>query len=719
MSSESAAQTDSDKHSPPGIPTVYRESLELSPELRSDLLDLDAWGEILMTYGRTMRVAVALTDSEGHLLGKCYNPQPIWTLVHNVERNPVTECFFCINKRLHCSAVAEALQRGDVVRVHDEAGLTHLAVPLLLGKEPLGAIIAGQVFDRYPDSLLLRRVAKDFGVSANQLWEVARIQHPVSSAILQGSGDLLFALGRAFLRQRYSAIIEAKLAETNSSFRLLIEGVEDYALFTMDPNGRVTSWNSGADRMLGYVATQIIGQSFACMFTPEDLRNQVPEKQLTMALQTGRTRDEGWRVRRNGKQFWANVDITASLENAGAVRGFTIIMQDTTERKKMVIAREKAQEVRWHLQEKFLSHVSHELRTPLTAIYLFTSNLLDGLLGDLTHEQHDYLTLAMNNVKQLKSMVSDLLDVTRVDTDKLSVKFQVVSLGNLIAEVLNTCRTNAVVRNISLSSAVAPSLPLVWADPARVRQVLINLIDNGIKFSPKLGTVIVDSRPSDDGFLCLSVRDTGSGITPENVELIFDRLAQLQPPTEASRSGLGLGLFISKQLVSQLGGRIWVESHEGRGSTFFFTLPLFSLAKLLADIFTTPNLKAGAVTLIALDLVAFEGAVQADIVSAIRAVLERCIHPAQDLLLPAMSNTEPVDTFFIIACTDGSGFKVIAARILRELQNFDVASTLKPVISSTTMLVTPDQPKEEQMRELAVRIERLVQEHLLGKEKFD
>jgi PAS domain-containing protein len=232
-----------------------------------------------------------LTDSEGHLLGKCYNPQPIWTLVHNVERNPVTECFFCITKRLHYSAVAEALQRGDVVRVHDEAGLTHVAVPLLLGKEPLGAIIAGQVFDRYPDSLLLRRVAKDFGVSANQLWEVAKTQHPVSSANLQGSGDSLFALGRAFLQQRYSAIIEAKLAETNSSFRLLIEGVEDYALFTMDPTGRVTGWNSGPDRMLGYVATQIIGQSFACMFTPEDLRNHVPEKQLTTALQTGRTKD--------------------------------------------------------------------------------------------------------------------------------------------------------------------------------------------------------------------------------------------------------------------------------------------------------------------------------------------------------------------------------------------------------------------------------------------
>ena len=694
--------------------------MELSPRLRADLLDFDAWGEILTTYGRTMRVAVALTDAQGHVLGKCHNAQPVWRLVHDAAHGWGAGCPFCITTRLPCTAVAEALQTGGAVMVRDQAGLTHVAVPLLLGKQHLGAIIAGQVFDRYPEPLLLRRVAKEFGVSAQQLWDVARKQRPVSSAILQASGDLLCALGHAFLQQRYGAILEAKLAETNGRFRLLVEGVRDYALFTMDPTGRVTSWNGGAERMLGYVEAEIVGQNFSCIFTPEDIQNRVPEKQLHKALQAGRAEDEGWRVRENQKQFWANVNITALLEDAGPVRGFAIIMQDVTERRKIAIVLEEARQERTRLQEKFLSHVSHELRTPLTAIYFFTTNVLDGLLGDLTPEQREHLTFALDNVKQLKDMVSDLLDITRVETHKLTVEPQHASPVKLIAEVLSTCRTNAAVKNISLRSDVAPGLPFVWADPARVRQILINLIDNGIKFTPEGGTITVESRPfaEDDGFLCLSVSDTGCGISPENREIVFDRLAQVKSSAEASRSGLGLGLFIARELVSRHGGRIWVESQLGHGSTFYFTLPVFSLAKLCAHVFTAPNLEAGSVTLIAVDVVAVEGAVQADILPEIRRVLERCIHAGQDVLLPSMSDAEPVETFFIVACTDPSGFEVIASRIGRELQNFDNASKLKPVISSTTLLVAPGQSREEQIGEVTARIERLVQAHLLGKERL-
>ncbi len=156
----------------------------------------------------------------------------------------------------------------------------------------------------------------------------------------------------------------------------------------------------------------------------------------------------------------------------------------------------------------------------------------------------------------------------------------------------------------------------------------------------------------------------------------------------------------------------------GQGSTFYFTLPVFSLAKLCAPVFTAPNLEAGSVTLIAVDVVAVEGAVQADILPEIRRVLERCIHPGQDVLLPSMSDAEPVETFFIVACTDPSGFEVIASRIARELQNFDNASKLKPVISSTTLLVAPGQSGEEQIGEVTARIERLVQAHFLGKERL-
>jgi nitrogen-specific signal transduction histidine kinase len=406
------------------------------------------------------------------------------------------------------------------------------------------------------------------------------------------------------------------------------------------------------------------------------------------------------------------------LEGAGPVGGCAIVMQDATERREIAVVLEESRQERTRLQEKLLSHVSHELRTPLTAIYLFTTNVLDGLLGDLNPEQREHLTFALDNVKQLKSMVSDLLEITRVETHKLTVEPQHVNPVKLIAEVLGTCLTNAAVKKVNLRSDVAPSLPFIWADPARVRQILTNLIDNGIKFTPADGTVTVASRPlvGNDDCLTLSISDTGCGIGPENRDIIFDRLAQIESATEASRSGLGLGLFISKELVSRHGGRIWVESQLGHGSTFFFTLPVFSLAKLCAPVFTAPNLEAGSVTLIAVDILPVAGAVQADIVSEIRKVLERCIHPAQDMLLPSMSDAEPVETFFLVACTDARGFNVIARRIGRELQTFDNSSKLKPIISSTTLLIAPSESSDMQVREITVRIEQLVQAHLLDKE---
>jgi hypothetical protein len=291
-------------------------------------------------------------------------------------------------------------------------------------------------------------------------------------------------------------------------------------------------------------------------------------------------------------------------------------------------------------------------------------------------------------------------------------------LGKLIDDVLSTCLTNAALKNITLCSDVAPGLPFIWADPARVRQILINLIDNGIKFAPAGGNVTVATRPSaeNEGFLCLSVSDTGCGISRENREIVFDRLSQVRSTAEASRSGLGLGLFISRELVSRHGGRIWVESELGHGSIFYFTLPVFSLAKLCAHVLTTPNIEAGCVTLIAVDVAAVEGAMQADILLEIKRVLERCIRPGQDVLLPSMSDAKPVGTFFIVACTDAKGFEVIASRIVRELQNFDSASKLKPVISSTTLLLVPGRSGEEQIGEIAARVEQLVQAHLLGKE---
>jgi hypothetical protein len=247
-----------------------------------------------------------------------------------------------------------------------------------------------------------------------------------------------------------------------------------------------------------------------------------------------------------------------------------------------------------------------------------------------------------------------------------------------------------------------------------VRQILINLIDNAIKFTPEGGVVTVHAQlfADDNGFLRLWVSDTGCGISPENCLLVFDRLAQVKSTGEASRSGLGLGLFIARELVLLHGGRIWVESQLGKGSTFYFTLPLFSLAKLCAHLFTTSNLESGYVTLITVNVASVEGAAQADLAPEIRRVLHSCIHGGKDLLLPSMSDGEIVLNFFIVACTDGGGAAIIANRIARELQEFDSASKLKPAVAYSTLVVPPGVSLEEQIVDVSTQIERLIQAHL-------
>ncbi len=689
---------------------------ELSPEEHAELLDVKAWDPILEMYSRTMRLGVALTDTEGSLLGTCHNSQPVWNLLRSSTVGKETGCPFCLSPLSPCTGVVDALRTGLPTFVRDAAGLTHVAVPLLLGDHRLGAILAGQVSDAYPESLSLQRASKTFGISAQVLWNLSNKQRPVKRATLRLAGDLLLTLGQAFLQQRYGAILEAHVADANVRFRLLVDGVEDYALFTTDDLGRVTSWNSGAERMLGYPEDDILGGQFSRMFTVEDIQNGVPEKQLLKASQDRRSENEGWRVRENGTQFWANVIITALAGEAGRPSGFALIMQDVTDRRKAAIELETVRQERINLQEQFLSHVSHELRTPLTAIYFFITNLLEGVNGEISSAQRETLESSLENVKQLKDMVSDLLDISRVETLKLSVDPQHMYIAGLIQEVLRTCGANATLKHINLMADIAPSLPAVWADRARVRQVLINLIDNGIRFTPDRGTVVVRARVfvEDNSFLSLSVVDTGCGISPDNRLTVFDRLAQIKTAAETSRKGLGLGLFISKELVTRQGGRIWVDSQIGQGSTFTFTLPVFSLAKLCDPLFTPANLAVGCVTLFSIDVPPIDGTIPQQDLTALPKRLERCISPGRDLLLPVMTEAEAAETFFVTACTETEGAEVITKRFQKELQNFYQRSNAKPAIYATTVQLSSDeQPREERKAEVVNRIDQLIQAHVL------
>jgi PAS domain-containing protein len=221
---------------------------------RAELLDPDSWGEILLRYGRATRLAVALTGVDGHLLGPCHNPQPVWNLVRQsatvLVPEPAPACPFCLVPDPPCDAVAAAWESGAAVFVNDPAGLAHMAIPLFLGRQRLGVLIAGQTFAQYPEQWALRSLATRMGVSQNDLWHAAIHQVPISRATLRRYADLLASLGQAFLRQRYAGILARDLHETSLRYRFMIDGSKDHALFTVDAAGCIISWNPGATRLL-------------------------------------------------------------------------------------------------------------------------------------------------------------------------------------------------------------------------------------------------------------------------------------------------------------------------------------------------------------------------------------------------------------------------------------------------------------------------------------
>ena len=361
------------------------------------------------------------------------------------------------------------------------------------------------------------------------------------------------------------------------------------------------------------------------------------------------------------------------------------------ERKRILDELDETRRQQLEMKDRFLSHVSHELRSPLAAIHQFVTILLDGLAGEISSEQQRNLEIILRNVNQLKTMIDDLLDVTRAETGRLTLQPKCISLKDPILESYGTLRARAAQKGIFLSTNVPNDLPAVYADPARVYQILTNLIDNGIKFTPEKGTITVEARVFDEdpNLVCVTVSDTGYGIPPEEKEKIFEYLYQGKNPLEASRKGLGLGLFICREFVSRHGGQIWVQSQLGRGSTFFFTLPIFSSRGLLAPILTPKTLMEGAIGLIAVEVLTSQvslRAIEERTLQEVWNVLNRCLRPGLDVLLPRMFHNGTKETFFcVISCNNPGRGEANVQRIKeqlvhsRELQDAE----LSPLISFT------------------------------------
>lgn len=357
----------------------------------------------------------------------------------------------------------------------------------------------------------------------------------------------------------------------------------------------------------------------------------------------------------------------------------------------------KSEELRF--KDDFLSHVSHELRSPLTAIKQFTSILIRGLAGELNEEQRQFQAIVLKNVHQLQSMIDDLLEVTRLETGKTTIELTLVAVHSVAADAVETLAMTASGKGIAVSSELSVDLPPVYADPIRLLQVLIILLDNAVKFTPTGGSIRIRGRLAEEaGLLRLEVSDTGIGIAPELLEKLFERLFQAVEQNKSSRKGLGLGLFICKELVTRQGGTIWVESKVGSGSTFVLTLPLFSMSRLIAPLVRNGRWPAGSAALLTVHLrLPGEDAHSAQSNGGppheAHNLLQKCLLPDLDLLLPNRRSTTEGEFFFIVVFADEKGRSTLARRIHEQFQDSRVLNSGGRTLSLSYSLV-PDFARE-------------------------
>lgn len=361
-------------------------------------------------------------------------------------------------------------------------------------------------------------------------------------------------------------------------YRLLVHTVMDYGIFLLDPAGYVASWNDGARRIKGYSADEIIGRHFSTFYPPEDIASGKPAMELEVAEREGRFEDEGWRVRKDGSLFWANVVITALRNDSRELVGFAKVTRDLTERR---AAQERAIadsrriaeiEVASRTKSEFLAAMSHELRTPLNAIGGYTELIELEIGGPVTEQQQGYLSRIRGSQQHLLGIITDLLNYSRLESGQLTYNLQSVLVRAVVETVVPLVEPQAAARNVTIGCDPCASEMVIRADRTKVEQIVLNLLSNAVKFTGAGGTIDVSCELAGD-CVAIVVRDTGVGIPDDKLDAIFEPFVQLGRSLSSMREGTGLGLAISRELARAMDGDVTVESTVDAGSTFRVLLP--------------------------------------------------------------------------------------------------------------------------------------------------
>jgi len=375
---------------------------------------------------------------------------------------------------------------------------------------------------------------------------------------------------------------EEALRKSEERFRLLVEGIEDYAIYMLDLHGRITTWNAGAERIEGYRAQEIIGRRFHRFYTKEDVERKKPDQVLAVATAEGRFQDERWQVRKDGTQYWASFVITALRDELGQLTGFSKIARDITKRKlagdeirrlnseleRRVQERTAELEVAYHEMEAFSYSISHDLRAPLIHITGFVEMLKADLGSKLDERSQRHLRTICDSTENMGRMIADLLAFSRLGRAEMhKVRF---SLNDTVRDVQRDLQP--LIRNRQVTIAV-PVLPEVQGDPFLIRQVLFNLLANAIKYTRPRPEAKIEVRVETSAREHLfSVRDNGVGFDMKYAGKLFGVFQRLHPASEFEGSGIGLANV--RRIIQRHGGRTWAEGALDGGATIFFTLPL-------------------------------------------------------------------------------------------------------------------------------------------------
>jgi PAS domain S-box-containing protein len=455
-----------------------------------------------------------------------------------------------------------------------------------IGAERLKGYTAAEIIGRsfeifYPPDAIARRwpqheleIASATGRYEEEGWRVrkdgTRFWASVVITALRRPDGLLEGFAKVTRDLSEKRLREEALQQSEEQFRLLLESVKDYAIFMLDPEGTVLTWNSGAEAIKGYAASEVLGRNFRMFFTTQDILEGKPQAELAVAKSHGRAESAGWRVRKDGSVFWANAVLTPVHDGHGQLRGYAKVTRDLSEQRRL----QEVEQAGRRMQE-FIAMLAHELRNPLAPIRNAVSLMQDERIGAAARRHAT--SIIDRQLGHLTHLVDDLLDVGRIATGKILLRDEIIDFRRVVALSIESARDTIDVHRHELVVEV-PERPIpLRGDATRLTQALLNLLTNAAKYTPDGGRIVLRVAVA-DGLVVASVSDNGRGVAPDALERIFDLFTQERPASGTTDDpGLGIGLSLARALVEQHGGQLTVESPGvGQGSTFRIRLPLLA-----------------------------------------------------------------------------------------------------------------------------------------------